>query len=87
MNSHVTGQGRNNSDRKNKTEKMGLRERSKGTCHTQGQTRALGGGVCPALFEKFTFKNDFCYIYLSYVSLFVVCIHVYACGHALTTQV
>lgn len=85
VDSHATGQGRNNSDRKNKAERMGLRDRSKGTRHTQGQARALGGGVCPALFENFTFKNDFATF--TYDSMFIVCIRVYACEHALKTQV
>ena len=85
VDSHATGQGRNNSGRKDKAEKMGLRNRSKGTRHSQGQTRALAGGVCPALFENFTFKNDFATF--TYVSMFIVCIHVYACEHARKTQV
>lgn len=93
MNSHATGQGRNNSDRKNKAEKMGLRDRSKGRRHTQGQTRALGGGVCPALFENFTFKNDFAtFTYLMYQCLLCasMCMHVsmhlqHRCSRQMTT--
>lgn len=93
MDSHATGQGRNNSDRKNKGERLGLRDRNKGRHHTQGQTRALGGGVCSALFEIFNFKNDFTtFTYLMYQCLLCasVCMHVgmllqHRCSGQMTT--
>lgn len=93
VDSHATGQGRNNSDRKNKGERLGLRDRNKGRRHTQGQTRALGGGVRSALFEIFNFKNDFTtFTYLMYQCLLCasVCMHVgmllqHRCSGQMTT--
>lgn len=82
VDSHATGQGRNNSDRKNKGERLGLRDRNKGRHHTQGQTRALGGGVCSALFEIFNFKNDFTTFYLC-INVYCVhpCVCMWACSY------